>query len=438
MKEQISIPTSKISRAASFAGTGAKIGGNYLKYYVKKALNPELNRDELNENNAEDIYDTLSKLKGSALKVAQMLSMDKNLLPTAYQDKFQMAQYSAPPLSYPLVQKTFVKELGKSPSEVFDEFTKSAVNAASIGQVHKAKKGDKIYAVKVQYPGIAESVGSDLKLVKPLAIRLLNLKGKDIDKYFKEVEHKLLEETDYKLELKNSMEISEACSHIDGIVFPRYYPEYSGEKILCMDWIEGVPLTEFVRNSTDRELRNKIGQSIWDFYMFQIFVLKKVHADPHPGNFIVTKDNQLAVIDFGCVKEISNEFHDAYFRLLNSEVISDDGEFTILLYQLDFLLTSDDEKLTGILKSSFREMLGLLGRPFNSENFDFSDETYFKSIYELGEAFSNSPEIKSANGARGPKDALYINRTCFGLYSILNLLGSEIKTGKESSVLEIS
>ncbi len=428
MKEQIKIPTSKIQRAASFAGTGAKIGGNYIKYYLKKAVNPDLSRDELNEDNAEDVYETLSKLKGSALKVAQMLSMDKNILPTAYQNKFQMAQYSAPPLSYPLVLKTFQKELSKAPLQVFETFSKSAINAASIGQVHKASIGNQTFAVKVQYPGIADSVSSDLKLVKPLAVRLLNLKGSDIDKYFKEVEIKLLEETDYELELKRSQEISEACGHIKGVKFPKYYPEYSSGKILTMDWMEGVPLTVFLNQCEDQSVRNAVGQAIWDFYIYQIFELRKVHADPHPGNFIIDSDNQLGVIDFGCVKEIEPAFHEAYFKLLDQSTINDDKAFTKALYNLDFLLKEDDDKTVKLLKRNFAEMLGLLGSPFNSDEFDFSDEVYFRKIYELGEQFSKDPALKHINGARGPQDALYINRTCFGLYSILNLLKARIST----------
>jgi predicted unusual protein kinase regulating ubiquinone biosynthesis (AarF/ABC1/UbiB family) len=428
MKEQVKIPTSKIQRAASFAGTGAKIGGNYLKYYIKKAVNPDLTRDELNEDNAGDVYETLSKLKGSALKVAQMLSMDKNILPSAYQNKFQMGQYSAPPLSYPLVLKTFQKELSKSPLEVFDSFSKSAMNAASIGQVHKASIGNKEYAVKVQYPGIADSVSSDLKLVKPLAVRLLNLKGTDIDKYFKEVEIKLLEETDYQLELKRSIEISEACKSIKGVKFPKYYPEFSSGRILTMDWMQGVPLTVFINQCDDQSIKDKIGQAIWDFYIYQIFELRKVHADPHPGNFIIGDDQQLGVIDFGCVKEIEPAFHEAYFKLLDQSTISDEVVFSKSLYALDFLLKEDDAKTVGLLRSNFAEMLSLLGKPFNSVRFDFSDDAYFKKIYELGESFSSNPELKHINGARGPQDALYINRTCFGLYSILNLLKARINT----------
>ena len=95
MKEQSKIPTSKVQRAAKFVTTGAKVGGNYMKHYAKKVVNPSMSKDELHADNARDIYNSLSELKGSALKVAQMMSMDKNMLPTAYQDKFSMAQYSA-------------------------------------------------------------------------------------------------------------------------------------------------------------------------------------------------------------------------------------------------------------------------------------------------------------------------------------------------------
>jgi hypothetical protein len=93
-------------------GHGFKVGGNYVAYYGEKIVNPSLNRDKLNESNAEDIYDGLKNLKGSALKVAQMLSMDKSIMPQQYVDKFSLSQFSVPPLSAPLVRKTFKKYLG--------------------------------------------------------------------------------------------------------------------------------------------------------------------------------------------------------------------------------------------------------------------------------------------------------------------------------------
>ena len=109
MKTIDSIPTSKLGRTTELVKTGVKIGGNYLKYYGKKAFDKELTRDELDQDNASDIYDGLKSLKGSALKVAQMLSMEKSLLPNAYVEKFSLAQFSVPPLSAPLVRKTFKK-----------------------------------------------------------------------------------------------------------------------------------------------------------------------------------------------------------------------------------------------------------------------------------------------------------------------------------------
>src|SRR5690554_6939811 len=211
-EEQDSIPTSKMQRATKFVGTGAKMGRNYLKYYAKRLVDGDTGREELDQANAEDIYHSLSRLKGSALKVAQMISMDENLLPKAYARQFQMAQYNAPPLSYPLVVNTFRKQFGKTPNQIFDTFSKKAVNAASIGQVHKAELNGKTLAVKVQYPGVADSVSSDLRLARPIALSLMNIKAKDLAKYLEEVEARLLEEADYNLELERSMDLTQKCS----------------------------------------------------------------------------------------------------------------------------------------------------------------------------------------------------------------------------------
>lgn len=428
MKEQNSIPTSKVERATKFVQTGAKIGGNYIKHYAKKAFNPDLTRDQLNEDNSKDVYETLSQLKGSALKVAQMLSQDKNMLPQAYVDKFTMAQYSAPPLSYPLVVKTFQKYFSKSPESLFDTFERNASNAASIGQVHKATKEGKTFAVKIQYPGVAESISSDLKLVKPFALRLMNMKEKDLDIYMDEVESKLVEETDYELELRRSNQISKQCAHITGLVFPNYYPEYSSKRILTMDWLEGFHMKEFLALNPSQEIRNQIGQLLWDFYDFQMHQLRTVHADPHPGNFLMRLDGTLGVIDFGCVKEIPDEFYNEYFKLLNKEVIEDKDVLLETFERLDFFDAQDTPIQREIFFDLFCEMTSLLGLPFHGETFDFSDDSYFTRIYEFGEHIGKVKEIKDARQARGSRHGIYINRTYFGLYNLLNQLGATIRT----------
>lgn len=426
MKEQISIPTSKVQRASKFIKTGAKVGGNYLKHYGKKMFNPNLTKEQLDSDNAEDIYQSLSELKGSALKVAQMLSMDKNVLPTPYQDKFALSQYSAPPLSYPLVVRTFQKYLGKSPESIFDSFTKNAVNAASIGQVHKATLNGKELAVKVQYPGVADSISSDLKIVRPIAARMFKISNIELEQYIGEVEEKLIEETNYSLELERSIQLTQKSAHVANVYFPKYYPEFSSERILVMDWIDGLHVKEWVKENPSQDERNKIGQALWDFYHYQVHELNEVHADPHPGNFIITPENQLGIIDFGCVKVIPKDFYDQYFKLMEKDILNPEYDLEELFMKLGFLSADDTRKEKDFFMAIFHEMIELLGRPFRNDTFDFGDDSYFQQIFEVGDRVSRMKELRNSKTARGNRHGLYINRTYFGLYNLLNDLKAKV------------
>jgi len=429
MKTIDKIPTSKIQRATKMVTTGAKVGVNYLKYYGDKMVNSEVDaKERLNQNNATDIYDGLKQLKGSALKVAQMLSMEKSILPQAYVEKFSLAQFSVPPLSPPLVIRTFKKYFGKNPNDIFDTFNATSVNAASIGQVHIAEKDGKKLAVKIQYPGVAESITSDLAMVKPIAMSMFNIKGKDSDKYFKEVENKLGEETNYDLEIKQSKEIALACSHISNIQFPQYYEELSSERIITMDYMEGKHLSEFTAINTNQEKSNILGQALWDFYMFQIHKLKKVHADPHPGNFLVSEDIKLIALDFGCMKAIPDDFYIPYFELAKPENIKNKDYFLSKLYELEILREDDSQEEIIFFTDMFHEMLSLFTQPFHSENFDFSNPEFFGRIAELGERYSKNTDLRKMNGNRGSKHFIYINRTFFGLYNLMfDLKSKDIK-----------
>jgi len=427
MKEQESIPVTKVARSAKFVKTGIQIGGNYIKHYSKKLFNPELGRDELNEDNAADIYNSLSELKGSALKIAQMLSMDKNVLPRAYVDKFSMSQYNAPPLSGPLIVRTFTKLFGKSPDQIFDQFTLKSENAASIGQVHKAMLNGKELAIKIQYPGVGDSISSDIKMVKPIAFRLLGMSEKEFTVYVKEVEERLLEETDYELEVQRSIEISQACSNLENVIFPTYYPELSGHRVITMDWINGLHLKEFLQANPSQELRNKIGQAMWDFYNFQQHELRKVHADPHPGNFLITPDEKLAIIDFGCIKQLPDDFYYPFFSLVSANVLADKAKTIDAFRKLEMILPTDTPQQVEFYYKAYKEMIELFAKPYASETFDFSKDEYFDRLYAYGDQVAKMPEFKQA---RGVKHFIYINRTNFGLYNILHDLGAQVRTDK--------
>ncbi len=428
MKTLNTIPTGKIERTGSLLKAGAKVGVNYIKYYgnkITKDKNEEEALKTLNENNAADIYDSLKELKGSALKVAQMLSMEKNILPQAYVEKFSLAQFSVPPLSGALVRKTFRKYFGKNPEDIFDQFSPESINAASIGQVHKAAKDGNNLAVKIQYPGVRESISSDLKMVKPIAMKMFNIKKEGSESYFQEVEDKLFEETNYDLELKRSQYFAEKCEHLPNIVFPKYYPEYSCEKIITMDWMDGRHFSEFVKEKNSQSDFNKIGQTLWDFYMYQMHSLKMVHADPHPGNFLVSDDKELLVIDFGCIKEIPADFYKPYFELAKRENLNNADIFREKLYQLEILRDDDSPEEQIFFTKLFYELLELFTRPFNSEIFDFSDESFFQEIADLGQRYAKMSNMKGMNSNRGSKHFIYLNRTFFGLYNMMHDLRAE-------------
>jgi predicted unusual protein kinase regulating ubiquinone biosynthesis (AarF/ABC1/UbiB family) len=427
MAEQTSIRSSRLGRMAAFAGTGARVGINYLKHYGQRSIGSASDENQLHERNAEAVYKTFSELKGGPLKLAQMLSIDHNLLPAAYAGQFAKAQYSAPPLSYPLVARTFRREMGKSPLEIFDTFSETAAHGASIGQVHKATKDGCVYAVKVQYPGVAQSLHSDLRIVKPVALQIIGMRERDVEGYFREVEDRLLEETDYTLELERSMELSEASAHLEGVSFPRYFPEFSCRRILTMEWVDGLTLDRFSKSAASQEERDRIGQALWDFYEFQIHTLQLFHADPHPGNFLV-REGGLVVLDFGCTKKIEAVFYQRHFRFLDERLLKDAASLDAAMAELEIILPGDSEEFRLRLRDLCAASIKILALPFRDGQFDFSDPAFMRSIYELGEQNRRDPSLRRLRGQRGSPESIYVNRAYFGLYSLLSAIGARVKT----------
>lgn len=428
---QDSIRSTPLSRMAALAGAGASVGMNYLKYYGKRAVssqNPENSaaaRTALDEANASRIYGTFSQLKGGPLKLAQMLSMDDQLLPAAYAAEFSKAQYSAPPLSWPLVRRTIEREFRQPVEALFQQFTPQAAHGASIGQVHRAVLDGQPVAVKVQYPGVAESLASDLRVVKPVALQMLGLREADVAHYFKEVEARLTEETNYTMELRRSQELAAACAGLKNVRFPAFHPTHCSARVLTMEWIDGEPLDRFADGPASQAERNAIGQALWDFYDYQVHTLLLFHADPHPGNFLV-RENQLWVLDFGCTRAITREFHERQFALLDPAVLVDPVAFPAALRALDILLPEDSPPMAEKILALARQSIGLLARPFLSATFDFADPAFMKAIYDMGEANRKDKSLRQLRGARGPAESVYLNRAFFGIYSLLHRLRAEV------------
>ncbi|RMF48968.1 MAG: AarF/ABC1/UbiB kinase family protein [Bacteroidetes bacterium] len=422
--EQDKLPTGKIARASQFLKGGLRVGANVVKHQTKKLLGKEVSEEELDRENAEDLLKTFTQLRGSALKVAQTISLDTINFSKSFVEVMQNAQYNVPPMSGPMVVQVFKRSLGQPPEKVFDKFNIHAVRAASLGQVHEAWKNGQKLAVKIQYPGVADSIQSDMKIFRTFAPRITRIPLEELEPYLQEMEEKFLEEADYRKELTNSLAFKELCKDFSGLRFPEYYPELSGDKVLTMEWLDGLHLREYLATHPPYEERQRFGQLIWDFYNFQIHQLRQVNADPHPGNFLFRSDGTLGVIDFGCTKKIPDDLYEAYFALGDPKVYEPRHRKKLdqLFEKLAIYRPTDTPEKREYVRDLYSRFAQILATPYRLGKMDFRQTEFFEALNGVGEEIARTREL------RGLRDFLFLNRTFLGLFNLFHQLGVELDT----------
>ena len=424
-------PASKLDRGKIFAKTGLKLGTNYAKRYLKKSVGKKESTDETSKfhsDNAREVFNEFTKLRGTALKIAQSLSMDQGMLPDEFADVMSEAQYSVPPINKALARSIIKKELGAYPEKLFDSFSAEAIAAASIGQVHEArlKNGEKV-AVKIQYPNVRNTIGSDLSLAKTLLKRFVK-KGTNLDEYFDEVEETLLEETDY-IQEGNYIEYFHERFSGDKYKMPIWHKDYSSQKVLTMSFIEGRHLKEFLAEDPSQEQRDHFGQLLWDFFHDQVEQRDFIHADTHPGNFLFQQDGTLGVIDFGCVKKFPESFTRRYMQLLPIHLEGSEEDIRQLYIDLGIVKENPDNPEKEERFFRFCKNYGnTFAQPYMADSFDFGDKDFKQTINR----FAKQPPIM--NEPRGDKNFIYSTKVHLGLYSLLMKLEARVNTTRSKQV----
>lgn len=425
-------PASKLERSGLFAKTGLKVGTNYARYLMDRATgkgdDPEARKRELNAQNAEDIFREFARLRGTALKMAQSMSMDTGLLPDEFMDVMAGAQYSVPPMNRALVRKRIHDGLGQFPELLFDEFEPEAMAAASLGQVHRARLEDgREVAVKVQYPNVRETIESDLAVARTLFGQLAQ--GDGLDEHFDEVRTRLREETDYLNEADNIAYFAEQY-HGDKLVTPRPVRELTAETVLTMTLVEGQHLDAFLDAEPDPETRNHFGQLLWDFLHEQVASdHRTLHADTHPGNFLFRDDGRLGVVDFGCVKTFPQQFRDDMLRLFRARIRDDESEIHRLLYSLEILREDMSEELKNELRGFFDEYGTLIVEPYRQAAFDFGNTDFYE---RLKACFERASSLRAVTGS---PHFIFLNRALVGLLNLLTRLDARVDTTNSLSLL---
>lgn len=423
-------PSSKLERGTIIAKTGIKVGTNYAQRYLKnKITGKKEDSGSFHAENAKEVFKEFTKLRGTALKIAQGMSMDQGFLPEEFAEVMSQAQYSVPPINKALVRSIIKKELRAYPEQLFAKFESDAFAAASIGQVHRAtlKDGRKV-AIKIQYPNVRETIGSDLAMGKTIAKRFIK-KGSNIDPYFDEIKSTLLLETDYEHEGQQIDLFHERFAGLD-IEIPEWIQEFSSSKVLCMTFLEGKHLGDFLKDNPTQDQRNHFGQLLWEFFHKQIRGNDYIHADTHPGNFLFTNEGKLGVIDFGCVKKFPTEFFAHYLQLLPTHLRNNELEIRTLFEKLEVL---KPDFFDGDIEQEYFEFAKnygmLFARPYKEEVFDFGDPEYNKMIRHF------TKEAPLSNEPRGNKHFIYTTKVHLGLYNILIKMKAQIDTSNSKKIL---
>lgn len=436
-------PRSGLSRFFKLSTLSTRVSASYAASRVKRLFQGSQAAaaalDAVNFKNAARIAETLGELKGAVMKLGQVISIQEEAVPKEFRALLAKLQTQAPPMHPSFAIDIVESELKGKITSLFAEFERKPFAAASLGQVHRATlPGGEPVVVKIQYPGIDESVASDLKIARPL-IQVLARTGKsyDLREALAEVEARLSEEVDYLHEAENQEAIREGFERLgrrlpDGrleVVVPRVFRSHSTRRVLTMERLEGLHLDDFCAAVSDPATRvaarETLSHALWTMQV----ELGMLHADPHPGNFLFLGqrapdgrfefDGRLGLLDFGCVKVFPERFTKNYMKLLRAACARDD-EAIVEAYLAMGFVTEDEARTDRVrewIRWTYLSTVPLLeDRPWPS----LPGESWEKFIADLHQGMQ---EIIWRAGVYTPADAVYLNRVSLGVMCFWARLG---------------
>ncbi|MDE2431121.1 MAG: AarF/ABC1/UbiB kinase family protein, partial [Burkholderiales bacterium] len=430
-------PSGKFRRTAIGSLALAQAGIAHLGHQAR-----QLTRSGEAQQEARDAHETelgrilfraLNQLKGTALKLSQLLSMDADFLPEGMRRELAQACHQVTPLNRAHVHKVFRQEFAQAPEQMYAEFAAEAFAAASLGQVHNARLQDgTALAVKIQYPGIAASIGSDIRMLRGI-LHTLSL-GSDlvprpavIDRVMQELEKQLTEEMDYEHEAAQLRWFRQRVD-LPGIVIPDVIASHSGRRVLSMQRLDGQHLDDWLAGAPTQAQRDHFGQSLFDWFWYSLTQLGCLHADTHQGNFLFMEDGRLGVLDFGCTKTISPQFSAAMAQAWSELMLPASARQydRVRLAYVSLGLISPELDLRTLEQQLMPAAMPLIDwqleayRYAHNGRFDFRR----KSMYPAPDASDSKVLMQIAAGVH--EDILYFDRTYFGLMHMLKKIGANV------------
>ncbi len=315
------VPVGRLRRMGLLGSLQTKIAAAYVFYWIrgwfKSAADKERLLAETHWRTAVRLLDSMSYLRGATMKAGQMLGNLPDIIPAEFVEALERLHFDAPPMHWSLLREMVCNELGDDPENRFTSFDKRAFAAASLGQVHRAElKTGQDAAVKIQYPGIARTINEDFRnLFLFMLPAHLSADWENTREQFEDLRTRLDRETDYLREAATLQKARSLFRDDEGIVIPKVFPEYSTQRILTMERLEGMHLEQFLANNPSQEVRNEYARKMLRAWYRMLYTGRMLYADFHPGNFIFMEDGRLGIIDFGCMVELDETLWELFRKM---------------------------------------------------------------------------------------------------------------------------
>jgi predicted unusual protein kinase regulating ubiquinone biosynthesis (AarF/ABC1/UbiB family) len=411
----------RLSRLVKLGSLTGRVTTSYVADRVRSAISSsdlgKKARDRLHIDNAKDIVETMSRMKGAAMKVGQQAAMflDTLDLPPEVAESFTKLHAEAEAIPFSQIREDIESELGVPLSEAFASFDETPIGTASLAQAHAATLPDgSEVVVKVLHRGVEDSVATDLMALKGLLVssRAMRRTKAEIDDIFDELRDRLEEELDYLQEAANIHAYRQVFGDDDRVRIPRVYGELSTERVLTMDRLPGKHVEAFLETATP-EARNRAGKTLSAFCYEQIFHHRMLHADPHPGNYLFEEDGRVGVIDYGCVKRFDEFWIGTYARIALAG-LDDDRETALELAQQ---LGAWDGEGDGSADALWGFIRGVL-TAFRAGEINLSEGNYIEAMRPVIKDLLDHPNVPA------PRDVIMLHRSLGGLYGMGRKLGT--------------
>ncbi|MCS0300823.1 ABC1 kinase family protein [Vibrio alginolyticus] len=419
-----SLPTHRISRFSKFTSLATRVAGNVIAEGTKqiaKGNKPKAKDLLLTPQNIARLTDQLAHLRGAAMKLGQMLSMDAgDVLEPELADILSRLRSDADPMPAKQLNAVMESSLGTNWKAEFLSFNFKPIASASIGQVHQAYSdaGDNL-AVKVQYPGIRKSIDSDVDNVGTL-LKVVGLIPESVDYkgLLEEAKKQLHDEADYAREAQFAIRYHDALKEHPHFVVPKIHTENCSDSVLAMEFIDGSPIEKI--EHYDQSTRDFVMHSLLELLFRELFEFKMVQTDPNFANYLyIENTRQIGLLDFGATREYSERFSTGYRQAFASVVNNDEQGLNDALEQIGFfsqtILPDQRQAILDLVKMACEPMLV-------DEPYDFKASGLAQKLREAGTILSMEQEYWHTP----PADALFLHRKIGGMYLLAARIGAKV------------